>query len=289
MGNGPCPGRGALTTTPGFRWKKPRARIAGMASIDPGRSIDWGRTSSDYAEFRPGPPASFYERLRALGVGIAGQRILDLGTGTGVLVREFALAGCHAAGVDISVEQIEAARALALGDGLRVEFRVAPAEDTGLPAASFDVVTANQCWLYFDRDRVVAEVKRLLAQNGVLVISHFTYLPRLDPIARRTEEIVLRFNPQWTAADWSGDVPAIPRWVRGDFTLAGSFVYDEAIPFTREGWRGRMRACRGVGAALSPAEVERFDQEHATMLSASAPERFNVMHRLHAHVLRPAP
>jgi SAM-dependent methyltransferase len=289
MGNGPCPGRGALTTTSGFRWKKPRARIAGMASIDPGRSIDWGRTSSDYAEFRPGPPASFYERLRALGVGIAGQRILDLGTGTGVLAREFALAGCHAAGVDISVEQIEAARALALGDGLRVEFRVAPAEDTGLPVASFDVVTANQCWLYFDRDRVVAEVKRLLAQNGVLVISHFTYLPRLDPIARRTEEIVLRFNPQWTAADWSGDVPAIPRWVRGDFTLAGSFVYDEVIPFTREGWRGRMRACRGVGAALSPAEIERFDQEHATMLSASAPERFNVMHRLHAHVLRPAP
>lgn len=260
-----------------------------MASIDPGRSIDWGRTSSDYAEFRPGPPASFYERLRALAVGMEGQRILDLGTGTGVLARQFALAGCRAAGVDISTEQIEAARVLAKEERLPVEFQVAPAEDTGLPAASFDVVTANQCWLYFDRDRAVAEVKRLLAPKGVLVVSHFTYLPRLDPIARRTEEIVLRFNPQWTAADWSGDLPEIPRWVRGDFTLAGSFVYDEAIPFTRESWRGRMRACRGVGAALPPAEVERFDQEHAAMLSASVPQRFNVLHRLNAHMLRPAP
>jgi SAM-dependent methyltransferase len=260
-----------------------------MTPIDPGRSIDWGRTSSDYAEFRPGPPASFYERLRELGVGVKGQRILDLGTGTGVLPREFALAGCRAVGVDISAEQIEVARALARGERLAVEFQVAPAEDTGLPASSFDVVTANQCWLYFDRDRAVAEVKRLLAPNSVLVVSHFTYLPRLDPIARRTEELVLRFNPQWTAADWSGGVPAVPRWVREDFTLAGSFVYDEAIPFTREGWRGRMRACRGVGAALSPAEVERFDQEHAAMLSAWTPERFNVLHRLNAHMLRPAP
>ena len=37
-----------------------------------------------------------------------------------------------------------------------------------------------------------------------------------------------------------------------------------------------------------PAAPSRFDQEHATMLSASAPERFTVLHRLHAHVLRPA-
>jgi SAM-dependent methyltransferase len=261
--------------------------MPGTGSIDPGRSIDWGRTSSDYAEFRPGPPASFYARLRELSVGIGGQRILDLGTGTGVLAREFARAGCRVAGADISEAQIGTARALAQGEGLRVEFLVAPAEDTGLPAASFDAVTANQCWLYFDRDRAVAEVRRLLAAGGVLVVSHFSYLPRLDPIARRTEELVLRFNPQWTAADWSGDVPAIPRWVRGDFNLAGSFVYDEAIPFTRESWRGRMRACRGVGAALSAAEVERFDSEHAAMLSAGLPEQFHVLHRINAHVLRP--
>jgi SAM-dependent methyltransferase len=259
-----------------------------MASIDPGRSIDWGRTSSDYAEFRPGPPPSMYARLRELGVGIGGQRILDLGTGTGVLAREFARAGCRAVGVDVSEGQIEMARALARREQLAVEFRVAPAENTGLPAVGFDAVTANQCWLYFDRDRAVAEVRRLLAPGGVLVISHFSYLPRLDPIARRTEELVLRFNPQWTAADWSGDVPPMPRWVRGDFSLAGSFVYDEAIPFTRASWRGRMRACRGVGAALPADEVERFDVAHAAMLDAEVPEHFEVLHRINAHVLRPA-
>ena len=37
-------------------------------TIDGGRPIDWGRTSSDYAAHRPGPPPSYYERLAALGV-----------------------------------------------------------------------------------------------------------------------------------------------------------------------------------------------------------------------------
>ena len=55
-------------------------------AIDGGRSIDWGRTSRDYARHRPGPPPSYFERLAALGVGRPGQRLLDLATGTGLAV-----------------------------------------------------------------------------------------------------------------------------------------------------------------------------------------------------------
>ena len=84
-----------------------------ISTIDEGRNFDWGRTSSDYAEHRPGPPASFYERLYALGVGRARQRILDLGTGTGLLARQFARQGADVVGVDIAQEQIAAATRLA--------------------------------------------------------------------------------------------------------------------------------------------------------------------------------
>ena len=78
-------------------------------TIDGGRPIDWGRTSSDYAAHRPGPPPSYYERLAALGVGTPGQRLLDLATGTGLVARSFAARGCHVAGCDIAPEQVEMA------------------------------------------------------------------------------------------------------------------------------------------------------------------------------------
>lgn len=50
------------------------------------------------------------------------------------------------------------------------------------------------------------------------------------------------------------------------------------IPFTRESWHGRMRACRGVGASMSPEELAKWDKEHWEMLMNTAPERFNVKH-----------
>lgn len=50
--------------------------MSAPAAIGHGRSVDWGRTSADYALYRPGPPPSFYDRLAAFGVGLPGQRIL---------------------------------------------------------------------------------------------------------------------------------------------------------------------------------------------------------------------
>ena len=43
---------------------------------NPGTSIDWGKTSQDYANYRYGQPNSFYEKLSALGVGQKTQKIL---------------------------------------------------------------------------------------------------------------------------------------------------------------------------------------------------------------------
>ena len=252
--------------------------------IDAGREIDWGRASDDYALYRPGPPDSFYAKLSAHDVGLAGQKILDLGTGTGVLAREFARRGCASAGVDVATGQIEAARRLAAREGLEAEFRVAPAEALPFEDGSFDLATANQCWLYFDLKRAIPEVRRVLRPGGRLLVSHFSYLPRSNPIARATEELVLRFNPDWSGADWDGRIPARPGWSRADFELQAMFHYDEAIPFTPEMWRGRIRALRGVGATLTSEQVRAFDAEHAALLEEVADEEFAIPHRIDVHI-----
>jgi SAM-dependent methyltransferase len=261
--------------------------VHNISPTDGPRIIDWGKTSADYSQWRPDYPPEFYHRLAALGVGRPGQKILDLGTGVGFLARNFARQGCDVAGVDISSGQIHQAKRCAQAEALRIEFRIAPAEETGFPDAAFDAVTASQSWLYFDRERAIAEVKRVLRPGGILATCHFCWLPREDRIARASEQLVLQFNPHWSASDWSGDVPPMPLWAEGRFRLVGMFVFDAPIPFTRARWRGRIRACRGVGATLSPEETTRFDDTHDRLLRNIAPESFHVLHRIDCHLLAP--
>jgi hypothetical protein len=54
--------------------------------------------------------------------------------------------------------------------------------------------------------------------------------------------------------------------------------YDLMVPFTKESWHGRMRACRGVGASLNEEELARWDAEHRELLDKIAPESFEVKH-----------
>ena len=251
--------------------------------------IDWGKTSADYARHRPGPPPSFYRRLKALDIGLPSQRVMDLGTGTGVIARQMAKQGWHVMASDISAEQVHMAAMLAKSDGVHIDFQVASAEATHAPDHSLDVVTANQCFLYFDPERMVKNLSRWLTPDGVLVISHFSWLPVAGSVAAASEQLILQHNPNWQGANYSGLTrPRYPGLSPG-MHYCGYFYYDEAIPFTREAWMGRIRASRGIGATLNEDQVAAFDAEHEPLLRDIAEPEFSIIHRIDAHLLRAGP
>src|SRR5687768_16851183 len=139
-------------------------------------SVDFGKTAKDYGRHRAGFPDSFFDRLASLGIGKSGQRVLDVGTGTGTVARGLALRGCQVTCRDTADALLYEARRLDAEAGVETRYVVASAEASGLPAEAFDGGTAGQCGHWFDRPRAASEARRLLVPEGRLVIAHFHWL-----------------------------------------------------------------------------------------------------------------
>lgn len=245
-------------------------------TIDGGRPFDWGRVSADYAKYRDIYPPLFYERIVRHGLCLAGQRVLDLGTGTGVLPRNLYSYGAKWTGTDVSPEQIEQAKILS--QGMEIDYQAVPAEKIDFPDETFDVVTACQCFWYFDHQQLMPKLRRILKQDGSLLVLYMAWLPFEAPIAGASEKLVLRYNPGWSGAGEMIHPIEIPACYKDAFTLVHHEEYKLRVPFTRETWHGRMKACRGIGASLAQEDIARWEQEHKALLTRIAPERFEVLH-----------
>ena len=243
-------------------------------SIDHGKAFDWGVTSQQYAKYRDIYPPRLYCRLRELGVAADGTSWLDLGTGTGILPQNLYNPKADITGVDISEEQIALAKHNADKNGRNINYIVSPAESTGLPDGSFDCITAAQCFWYFERETMKAEIKRLLKPNGKFIKIYLTYTLD-DEIAAKSHRLVKAHNEAWTpAASGSKDMFN----VLFDGRVTESFYCD--IPFTRESWHGRMCACRGTLASMSREQFEKWSEAHIKMLR-DYPEAFSVKHKVY--------
>ncbi len=254
--------------------------------IDEGKAFDWGKTSKDYAEFRDVYPDIFYRKIADRGFCINGQRVLDLGTGTGVLPRNMYRYGAEWTGTDISPEQIAQARLLAAAQKMKIDFQTVSAENIDYPPESFDVITACQCFWYFDYEILVPKLSGFLKPGGTLLLLYMAWLPFEDEIAGKGEELVKEYNPCWNGAGAVRHPIPIPDIANDYFVLEEHEEYDVRIPFTKETWHGRMRACRGVGASLSPEELAQWNKDHRQLLEEIAPERFEVLHYAAIAVLR---
>jgi ubiquinone/menaquinone biosynthesis C-methylase UbiE len=103
-----------------------------------------------------------------------GERVLDVGTGTGVLIPHIlnVIGSCGSVvAVDISSEMIAVARSKGFPES--VEFLQADIQETGLPDNFFDRVICNAAFPHFtDKRKALSEMTRMLRPGGTLVISH---------------------------------------------------------------------------------------------------------------------
>lgn len=104
------------------------------------------------------------------------------------------------------------------------------------------------------------------------------WLPFEDKISGESEKLILKYNPDWSGAGETRRCIDIPDLYENDFEIVRNEYFDVNIPFTKESWNGRIKACRGIGASLSEDKVKHFETEHLQMLGKIGNYRFNILH-----------
>lgn len=178
-----------------------------MAQLHP---LVAGFAPDAYDRGRPGyGPEVVAELAASLGLS-AGDRVLDLGAGTGLLTRELAAFGLDV----VAVEPVEAMRAR-LAEAVGADRALAgTAEAIPLPDASVRAITMGDAFHWFDERPAIAEFRRVLEPGGGVA--------------------VLWSFPSWRSAapGWAGELGRYlgslrgehPQWKNKDRTVADVFA-----------------------------------------------------------------
>src|SRR5579885_2647743 len=152
-----------------------------MPRVHPVAAAGFGAAADVYERARPSYPQAAVDWLVArAGLG-PGRTVVDVGAGTGKLTRLLVPTGARV----VAVEPLPEMRALIEG----AEVLEGTAEELPLDDASADVITVAQAFHWFDHDRALPELHRVLRPVGVLAL--FWNMRDLDhPLQRGVEDLL---------------------------------------------------------------------------------------------------
>lgn len=111
-----------------------------------------------------------------------GERVLDIGTGTGIVARRTAAhvtPGGTITGLDPSPDMLAVARTMGEREGVSIDWREGRAEAMPFPTGSFDLALSQYAMMFFaDRAAALSEIRRILVPGGRMAITVFQGIDR---------------------------------------------------------------------------------------------------------------
>jgi SAM-dependent methyltransferase len=166
----------------------------------------------------------------------AGEKWLDVATGTGAVARMAARAGAEVTGVDLAPDLIETARDQTQAKGLSVRFDVGDAEALPYEDASFDVVVSTFGVMFApDHAAVARELARVTRPGGRLGLANWTEDSGIGDIFRVMKPFQAAPPPQGVGNPFAwGDAGHIRELLGDDFDLQLEVLDTEHRPSSGE-------------------------------------------------------
>jgi len=199
----------------------------------------------EYASYRPGYPDALFAWLAS--IAPARDVAWDCGAGNGQASVGLAAHFARVIATDASATQVAHAT-----PHPAVEYRVAPAEASGLPDDSVDLVTVAQAAHWFDLPRFFAEARRVARPKGVVALWTYNLLETGVPAI---DGMVTRFYAETLAAWWSPERRLVDENYR---SIVFPFAEITAPPFEM---RTRWTLEQLLGYLRTWSAVDRYRRE----------------------------
>jgi SAM-dependent methyltransferase len=217
--------------------------------------------AGQYASFRPTYPAALFDWL----AGLAPQQELawDCGAGSGQASTALAARFTQVIATDLSAAQLAAAPPQA-----NIEYRVAPAEASGLPEGSVDLVTVAQALHWFDLPLFYAEVRRVLKPQGIIAVWGYNRLLLPDGTVQR---VIDHFYEDTIGSYWPSERVHVENGYRDlpfPFTRIAAPPFALTQEWSREQLLGYLRSWSAVAryqAANGHDPVDALEEEIARL------------------------
>ncbi|WP_052353771.1 class I SAM-dependent methyltransferase [Neobacillus jeddahensis] len=212
------------------------------------KQIDLGQDDKKYVSPKEYMPLMLMDSLQLRNIFFAGKKVADIGSGTGALTRKMAMRKADVVGVDSSQDMLDIAKSLNRLKNFTIPFQKGSAEETRLLDSYFDIVTVMRAWHLFDRPKAIPEMKRILKENGTLII--------ID--ARFTEIHEEIFNAFYQTLTGGSNLPKLEvdnkqrlntfpvewfaEWQSEGFELRDFYKLNYMVPLTKQEWMDQFNA-----------------------------------------------
>ena len=227
-------------------------------------------------------PELFFERVFADRSLRPGDAVLDLLCGGSNVARALALRGCELTGIDHAAPALAHAAELDRLAGVTVKQTRARVENAEFPPASFDAITAAQCWQACERPRTLALARGWLRPGGRLLLAQYEWLPLAGNVVQDSERLMLGCNPGWTAHSGNGLHPAwLKELAEAGFVDRRTWSQDIEVRCSHADWCQRVRSSPALAPVSDATRLQQFDVELMLMLAERHPrEPLAVPYRL---------